>query len=383
MPKLTLGVVATSRKENEQRLTIHPQHLAALDEDVRRQLYFETGYGMPFGVRDEQIAQQTGGVRTREELFAECDAILLFKPVLQDFLDLREGQVLWGCPHFVQDEKVTQVSIDQRLTVIAMEAMMHWSEDGTAQPTSVGPQLGEMAGYCSVTHALTCVGRTGRYGRPLRAAVIGYGAAGKGAVDALRAQGVTDITLLTKRPPSARTELGLDRSQLVADQTDGGRLYAASGTDKTELSAFLTGYDVIVNCTRQDTDAPLVFLTEEQAAALRPGTLIVDVSCDYGMGFSWARPTSFTRPLHEVAGTVRYYAVDHSPSYLWDSATWVISEGIRPYIATVVSGEEHWASSRTVDRAVEIRRGVVQSPQILSYQGRSSDYPHAVVPGRP
>ncbi|GAA5706160.1 alanine dehydrogenase [Streptomyces avermitilis] len=380
MTKLTVGVVATSRKENEQRLPIHPQHLGSLEAEVRSQMYFETGYGTPFGMPDNELARQSGGIRTREELFAECDVILLFKPVLQDFMELREEQILWGCPHFLQDEKATQVSIDRRLTVIAMEAMVNWSEDGTFQ-SSIGPKMGEMAGYCSVTHALACVGRTGRWGPPLRAAVIGYGSTGIGAVDALRAQGITDIRLVTQRPPSALGQPlnGVDNAQLVIDDADGGKLYAASGNGRTGLAQLLGSCDVIVNCVRQNPDAPLVFLTEEQATALKPGALIVDVSCDYGMGFSWARPTSFTRPLHHVSDTVRYHAVDHSPSYLWASATWVLSEAILPYLGTIVSGEAHWASNKTVDRAVEVRRGMVQNPQILSFQDRSPEYPHTVL----
>ncbi|MET9578864.1 N(5)-(carboxyethyl)ornithine synthase [Streptomyces sp. DT199] len=379
MTKLTIGVVATSRKENEQRLPLHPAHLGSLEAAVRSRLFFETGYGLPFGVSDEELASLSGGIRTRDELFAECDVILLFKPVLEDFMELREGQILWGCPHFVQDEKVTQVSIDQRLTVIAMEGMMHWSQDGTFNP-SIAPGMGEMAGYCSVTHALACVGRTGRWGPPLRAAVIGYGSTGKGAVEALRAQGITDVTLLTKRPPSA---LGLpldgvDRARIVADDEDAGKLYAVSGDHRTELAEVLGAHDVVVNCVRQDPDAPLVFLTGEDLSTLRPGTLIVDVACDTGMGFSWARPTSFTRPVRQLTDTVRYYAVDHSPSYLWASATWVLSEAMLPYIATVVAGEAHWASDKTVDRAVEVRRGVVENPQILSFQNRRPEYPHTV-----
>ena len=54
------------------------------------------------------------------------------------------------------------------------------------------------------------------------------------------------------------------------------------------------------------------------------------MSCDEGMGFEWARPTSFDDPMLTVATGVHYYAVDHSPSYLWDSATWEISEALIP-----------------------------------------------------
>lgn len=47
-----------------------------------------------------------------------------------DIAELREGQVLWGWPHCVQDEKMTQIAIDRRLTLIAWEAMNHWTSTG-------------------------------------------------------------------------------------------------------------------------------------------------------------------------------------------------------------------------------------------------------------
>ena len=79
---------------------------------------------------------------------------------------------------------------------------------------------------------------------------------------------------------------------------------------------------------------PLTFMTDDDLADVAPGTLIVDVSCDEGMGFSWARPTTFAEPTFVVGDNVLYYAVDHSPSYLWNSATWEISEALLPFLRT-------------------------------------------------
>ena len=110
---------------------------------------------------------------------------------------------------------------------------------------------------------------------------------------------------------------------------------------------------------------------------LAPGTLVVDVSCDAGMGFSWARPTSFDEPMFEVGDGVRYYAVDHTPSYLWDSASWEISEALLPFVPAVVEGPQAWAADPTLSRAVEIQEGVVRNPDILAFQHRAADYPHA------
>ena len=118
----------------------------------------------------------------------------------------------------------------------------------------------------------------------------------------------------------------------------------------------------------------MMFITNEQLAHYSSEHLIVDVSCDRGMGFEWARPTGFDDPMFRVGSGVAYYAVDHSPSYLWNSATWVISEALLPFLRPVMDGT--WDQDVTVHRAIEIRDGVIQNPKILSFQGRSAQFPH-------
>ena len=128
---LSLGVMARSLKENERRLPLHPHHLGRIPDDLRESVYLERGYGERFGMSDDDLKGWVAGFRTREELVAECDVILQPKPLLSDIAALRVGQVLWGWPHCVQDEALTQVAIDHKLTLIAFEAMNHWNSDGS------------------------------------------------------------------------------------------------------------------------------------------------------------------------------------------------------------------------------------------------------------
>src|SRR5690606_22258893 len=142
------------------------------------------------------------------------------------------------------------------------------------------------------------------------------------------------------------------------------------------LPTFLASHDIVVNCTLQDVAAPMTYLRTVDLNEFTPGSLIIDVACDEGMGFAWAKPTGFEDPMFTVGNRVNYYAVDHSPSYLWNAATWEISEAILPFLRTVMAGPSSWAKSRTISRAIEIQDGVIRNPSILSYQGRESDYPH-------
>ena len=201
-PLLTVGVVAHSRKENERRLPIHPMHFQRIDADLREHIYLENGYGESFGVADEQLAPYVGGLLPRDGLLGDCDVILLPKLQPSDLAEMRDGQILWGWPHCVQDAEVTQLAIDRRLTLIAFEAMNHWARDGGFL-LHVFHKNNELAGYCSVLHALELIGTTGIYGRRLRAAVIGFGATARGAVTALNAHGVDDVRVLTNRMVAA------------------------------------------------------------------------------------------------------------------------------------------------------------------------------------
>jgi len=96
------------------------------------------------------------------------------------------------------------------------------------------------------------------------------------------------------------------------------------------------------------------------------------------MGFSWARPTTFDEPMFQVGNRVGYYAVDHSPSYLWNSATWENSQALIPFLRPVLEGPTSWESDETLRRATEIRIGQVVNPDILAFQGRSAIHPHLV-----
>lgn len=377
---LTLGVLANSSMENERRLPIHPRHLDRIDADIRARMIVERGYGTDFQLEPGYVETRVGRVADRAEVLASADVLLLPKPQLADVAELAEGRILWGWPHCVQDAALTQTAIDSRLTLIAFEAMNHWTSQGDMS-LHVFHKNNELAGYCSVIHALSLVGSTGDYGPRLRAVVIGFGATARGAVTALNAHGVHDIEVLTQRGAAA-VGSPIHNSHLTQLNTDDGPTHLS--TVETEdgpvlLPDFLATYDIVVNCTLQDVAAPLTYLRSEDLDRFASGSLIIDVSCDEGMGFEWAIPTSFEEPMFTVGQGVNYYAVDHSPSYLWNSATWDISEALLPFLRTVLSGPEAWAENSTLTRAIEIRQGVIQNPSILSFQGRDATYPHPLV----
>ena len=374
---LRLGVMATSRKTDERRVPIHPAHLERIDEDIRAQMILERGYGLRFGIADDQLSPLVGAMLSREETMAHADVVLLPKPQASDLAELRDGQVLWGWPHCVQDREITQLAVDKSLTLIAWEAMNHWQSDG-GFGLHVFHKNNELAGYCSVIHALQLCGSTGDYGRRLTAVVIGFGATARGAVTALNAHGIHDVRVLTNREIAA---VGAPIPSVDIIQFEHNDEAPFESTVNTEdgpvlLAPYLAENDIVVNCTLQDPNAPLTYLRVEDLDAFRPGSLIIDVSVDEGMGFDWARATSFADPMFTVGETTNYYAVDHSPSLLWNSTSWEISEALMPFLRTVMEGPDSWAESDTITRAIEIEGGRIRNEAILTFQGRSAEYPY-------
>ena len=163
MSELTIGVIGTSRKTDERRYPIHPEHLLRIPENLRKQMVFEQGYGTAFNVSDEYIATLTGGVASRSEILTHIGTAIIAKPVLADLEEMREGGTIWGYAHCVQQHEITQAAIERKLTLIAFEDMYVWSPQGNVGRHTFYKN-NEMAGYCAVIHALQLKGIDGHYG---------------------------------------------------------------------------------------------------------------------------------------------------------------------------------------------------------------------------
>ncbi len=378
MSELTLGVIGTSRKEDERRFPIHPEHLSRIPEQFRRQLIFEEGYGAPFNIADSEIAAQTGGVAKRRDLLADIGTVIASKPLVADLQELREEGILWGYVHCVQQRDITQAAIDRKLTLIAFEDMFAWAPDGCIGRHTFYKN-NEMAGYCAVLHALQLKGIDGHYGNQRKTIIFSFGAVSRGAIYALKAHGFRDITICIQRPDHEVREEVLDCHYVKVREGGKGEarmMVVEHDGSARPLSELISEADIIVNGTFQDTANPTHYVIEAEKSCLKPNSLIIDVSCDEGMAFFFAKPTTFKNPMFKYE-SIDYYAVDHTPSYLWESATRSISAALVVYIPTVLAGRDSWQQNETIRRAINIDSGVIRNPSILSFQKREPDYPHA------
>lgn len=367
---MDIAVIGTSKKEHEKRVPIHPDQISWIPQKIRKHLFFEKGYGIPFDMNDEAIFQFTGNrLIEREELFRNCKAILITKPVPEDFEEMQNGALVWGWLHSVQQSIIAQYAIDKKLTLLAWENMYY---QGERDLIHIFSKNNEMAGYCGVQHALQLMGIDGGYGPKRKVAVISMGSASRGALYSLMGHGFNNITVYTRRPPFLTADKlpGIQYRQITKSDTNTIEITDCNG-NKMPFVSELTDTDIIVNGVLQNPNDPDIYIKENDISKFKKTCLIIDISCSLGMGFSFARPTSFSDPIFKI-GNIKYYAVDHTPSLLWNSASWEISNGILPYLKYIVEG----SSNKVLENAIDIKNGKILNKDILAFQNRALTYPY-------
>jgi len=341
-------------------------------------MIFETNYGSDYGFGDDYIIQHGSSVAERSYLFSDCDLLIFPKVMPEDLAIMKKGRIIFGWCHCVQQKNITQISIDRLHTLIAWENMHHWSESGE-KLLHIFYKNNEIAGYAAVLHSLHILGLDGHYGPRKKVVILSYGSVSRGAIYALQGRGFNNIHVFTQRPPFLVADqnpdvyygqyfLGPENIMIIRD---------SEGMERPLIDE-LSKADIICNGVLQDTNNPIIFVSKGEINKLKPRSLIIDISCDENKGFSFARPTSFDNPVFKIGENITYYSVDHTPSYLWNAASREISKVVLAFLEIVASGPLSWQTNRTINKAIEIKDGVIQNPKILDFQNRNSKYPHEI-----
>lgn len=373
-----VGVFKTSLKENEKRLPLYPFHLKNFSKDILNKLVFEEGYGSDYNISDKYLMELGTTVAKRDELFKTCDMIILPKPVPEDLKQMKEGQVLCGWVHAVQQFDIAQEAINKKLTLIAWENMYNWKYD--SKGLHIFYRNNELAGYAGIIHYLGLQGMDGHYGERKKVVILGYGSVSRGAIYALQGRGFNNIHVYTMRP----THLVADKNpdvwyhQMFKGEDD--KMYVKSLDGKiTSLLSEFEDSDIIFNGVLQDVNNPLIFISsEDELKQLKPFTSIIDISCDEKMGFYFAKPTSFKNPIFHIGNGITYYSVDHTPTYLWNAASREVSLSLQPYLKNLIAGNENWKKCLTINNAIDIYEGVILNENIIKFQKRNSEFPHKI-----
>jgi len=372
MPKI--AVIGKSLRENEYRLPIHPQHLDDIPQHLRKQMVFDSGYGEHFGRSDSDIRASGFCIEDRNTLMATSDIVVIAKPMEPDLQAIKKQALIWGWMHFVLYGHLADICIERKHTVLTWEAMFE-ADAHADRPRHIFQGNNELAGYAGTLHALGLKGLDGFYGQNKKIAVIGHGYAGTAAIKALQQRGFSDITAYVQRP-AEKIKAPIDGVTYIqiTRNHEHGSVINHKNAPQTPFWHALKTADIIINCSAQNPENPLTYLPDQHIHAFDHDCLIIDISCDPGMGFSFLKPTTFDNPCYQI-GHMTVVAVDHTPAYLWDAATWQISGEVKRFLPVIMGGIEAIKNNPTLSDAIEINNGQIVNPRIISYQKRSPEYP--------
>jgi N5-(carboxyethyl)ornithine synthase len=103
----------------------------------------------------------------------------------------------------------------------------------------------------------------------------------------------------------------------------------------------------------------------EDLRRMKPGSMIVDVSCDRHGGIESCVPTTIEAPTYYAEG-ILHYAVDHTPSLYYKTFTSNNSNVLYPYIEELILG----VPGKVLQDSLIIERGIIVDQQINIYQNR-------------
>lgn len=319
----TLGFVI-SHKENENRRSITPGDLTHIRN--KNSIFIEKGYGEVLGIPDKAYMECGANIVDRHVALS-CDIICDPKIGDAEYLaELNPGQTVFGWIHAVQNKEISDIICNRRLTGIAWEDMY---SDGR----HTFYRNNEIAGEAAIMHAFL---RHGVFPYGLKVAILGRGNTAMGAIKALHYLGA-DVTMYDRKT-------------------------------EHQFSVDLPKYDVIINAVLWDTSRTDHIIYADDMKRMKPGAMIIDISCDKAGGIETSIPTTIENPDYLVDG-IRHYVVDHTPSLFFKTATAEISKAVAPYIDDLIEGNDN----PVINKATCIKDGEIIDQRIIEFQKKLSD----------
>lgn len=311
-----------SKKENEKRRTLIPSDISQLRHPEL--ITVEIGYGDVLGYTDDDYLKLGVKSASREEVLKR-DIICDPKIGDAEYLEVLNGQTIFGWIHAVQNRDITDKIIASKLSGYAWEDMY---EDGRHSFW----RNNEIAGEAAVFHAYMC---HGVFPYNTKAAVLGRGNIARGAIKTLNYMGASVMQYDRKTEHLFRKELG--------------------------------NYDVVVNAILWDTSRKDHIVYREDLKRMKKNALIIDVSCDRNGGIETSIPTTIESPTYQVDG-ITHYVVDHTPSLFWKTATESLSAEFVKYIDYLIEGKAN--ENPVLLSCHNFEKGKILDDRINKFQGR-------------
>ena len=160
---------------------------------------------------------------------------------------------------------------------------------------------------------------------PAQVTVIGAGMSGSNAAMIAAGMGANVVVL----------DINIDRLRHI-DELSWGHVVTVRSSLHT-VSEHVASADLAIGAVLIAGARAPVLVSEDQVAAMRPGSVIVDISIDQGGCIATARETTHHDPVYTAHG-VLHYCVGNIPGAVPNTATWALSNATLPYAVALAEG---------------------------------------------
>ena len=311
-------------KNHEYRVAITP---AGVHEFVRdgHQVFVEAEAGTGSSITDAEFAAAGATILADpDEVWGASELVLKVKePIAEEYLRLREGQVLFTYLHLAASKECTDALLDRRVTGIAYETV-ETADHVLPLLAPMSEVAGRLAPQVGAYHLMRSGGGrgvlmggvSGVYAA--KTVVIGAGVSGMNAAAiALGLQ--AEVLLLDRNINRLRQADAIYRGHL---QTVASNMYEV---ERAVLDADLVIGAVLVPGAKAPT-----LISNDLVSRMKPGSVLVDISIDQGGCFEDSRPTTHADPVYQVHNSV-FYCVANMPGAVPHTSTYALTNVTLPY----------------------------------------------------
>ena len=108
-------------------------------------------------------------------------------------------------------------------------------------------------------------------------------------------------------------------------------------SSRLAIEQYVSSADLVVGAVLVPGARAPIVVTEDIVAAMRPGSVIVDISIDQGGCIATARETTHSNPVYTEHGVV-HYAVGNIPGAVPNTATYALTNATLPYVVALADG---------------------------------------------
>jgi H+-translocating NAD(P) transhydrogenase subunit alpha len=292
------GVPKESLK-GERRVALVPGNLTQLKK-TGLEVLVETGAGVAAGFPDSAYAEKGGSiVRDAADVFGKADVLLRVRAVAgeaaADFERLRKGQVLIGLLDPLANPKAIAAIAQRGVTAFALELVPRITR---AQAMDVLSSLATVVGYKAVLIAADTLPRlfpllmtAGGTVPAARVFVIGAGVAGLQAIATARRLGAVveayDVRPAVKEQVESLGAKFVELPLETGDAQDKGGYAKAMDAafyerQRETMARVVAASDVVIATAAVPGKKAPVLITGDMVAAMRPGSVVVDVAAEQG-----------------------------------------------------------------------------------------------------